>query len=313
MLIEDPLANILQTVRLKSTIFCRSELTAPWGVQITPEYEAMFHLVSQGHCWLKIDEQPTPVSLSRGDFFVLLQGHKHTLSDASDSAIVELEEIPFIQPNHGYKVLRYGGGGSLTSIISGCFQFQGDFQNPLTTALPPFIYIKEASGWIVPWLETTLQFLANEASVSQPGGQTVMTRVADILLVQAVRSHMAELSDTQSGWLRALTDPDISSILSLMHQHPEKTWTVEALAAQVSMSRSAFATRFRQLIGEPPLRYLTNWRLYRAAELLRCSNVGILTIAAQVGYDSEVAFSRAFKRWSGTAPGKYRRRFRCEE
>jgi AraC-like DNA-binding protein len=159
----------------------------------------------------------------------------------------------------------------------------------------------------VKWLETSLQFMASEMASGQPGAETVVSRLADILFVQAVRAHLAQGRAGATGWLRAIVDPRIGPALSLIHQRPEEPWTVEALASRVAMSRSAFAARFTALVEEPPLTYLTRWRMHRATRLLRTSPANVGEIAARVGYEAEAAFNKAFKRWIGVPPGAYRR------
>ena len=236
---------------------------------------------------------------------MLPHGHEHTISDELTSPVTHLDEMSFV-PNHGYKRRVYGGGGETTELLSGVFQFRGDRRNPLLSALPPFIQVKSEAGRLIPWLETTMQYIASEIAISQLGCQTVVARLADILFIQTVRAYIAGLSH-EGNWLRALTDAEIGMALSLIHRHPETSWTVALLAEQIPMSRSAFAARFAHLVGQPPMQYLTIWRMVKATELLRESQLGIREIAVQVGYDSEVAFRKAFKRWARVAPGMYRR------
>ena len=170
--------------------------------------------------------------------------------------------------------------------------------------------MKNETGQLIPWLENTLKFIASEIEINQLGCQCVLSRLADVLFIQAVRAYVAGLPVNQANWLRALTDIEIGMALSLMHHYPDRAWTVALLAEQISMSRSTFAERFNQLVGQPPMQYLTTWRMVKAADLLQESQFGIREIAAQVGYTSEVSFSKAFKRWVGTAPGIYRRKCR---
>jgi transcriptional regulator GlxA family with amidase domain len=174
-------------------------------------------------------------------------------------------------------------------------------------ALPPVVHVRGDDGTAIQWLEASLQFVACEMASGQPGAETVVRRLADILFVQAVRAHLAQSGEGAKGWLRALVDPQIGEALGLIHAKPEEPWTVELLASRVAMSRSAFAARFTQLAGEPPLSYLTRWRMDKATRLLRTSNASIGEVAARVGYDAEAAFSKAFKRRIGMAPGAYRR------
>jgi AraC-like DNA-binding protein len=177
----------------------------------------------------------------------------------------------------------------------------------LFDSLPPVLHVKGDAGTTVRWLEANLQFVASEMASGEPGFETIVSRLADILVVQAVRAHLAQSGGGCKGWLRALIDPQIGRALSLIHEKPEDDWTVESLASKVGMSRSAFAARFAQLVEEPPLTYLTRWRMQKASRLLETSQAGVAEVAKRVGYDAEAAFSKAFKRWTGVAPGAYRR------
>jgi AraC family transcriptional regulator, alkane utilization regulator len=311
MLLPDALTDILQSIQLQSTILGTANFTAPWSIRIPndDDDEATIHVVMQGQCWLLPESQS--IHLEAGDLVILLQGQEHILCDDLASPTVELEAVIARKPDPGYKRIAYGGGGSLSQLVSGTFKFRGDrTHNPLLLALPPLIHIKNETGQLIPWLETTLQFIAAEIEINQLGCQCVLSRLADVLFIQAVRAYVARLPVDQANWLRALTDLEIGMALSLIHHHPNRDWTVALLADQISMSRSAFAERFNQLVGQPPMQYLTSWRMVKAADLLQESQFRIREIAAQVGYTSEVSFSKAFKRWAGTAPGIYRRRCR---
>ncbi|MDF5714737.1 MAG: AraC family transcriptional regulator [Rhizonema sp. NSF051] len=311
MLLPDALTDILQTIHLQSTILGTAHFTSPWSIRIPndEEDEASIHVVMQGQCWLLLQEQSQHIPLGTGDLVILLQSQEHVICDDPASPIVELKEIIAAKPDPGYKRIAFGGNGSLTQLVSGTFKFRGDRnRNPLLSALPPLIHIKNEAGRLVPWLETTLQFIAAEIAINQLGCQCVLSRLADVLFIQAVRAYIAELPVDQGYWLGALTDIEIGIALSLMHHYPNRSWTVASLAEQIPMSRSAFAERFTRLVGEPPMQYLTSWRMVKAANLLQDSQVGIRDIAEHVGYASEVAFSKAFKRWAGIAPGIYRRK-----
>jgi AraC family transcriptional regulator, alkane utilization regulator len=266
----------------------------------------VFHLVVQGQCCLQIKPDRNAIRLVSGDLVMLPQGHEHLICADLNSPVTHLDEMSFM-PNYGYKRLLYGGGGELTELLSGVFQFRGERRNPLLLALPSLIHVKSEKGRLIPWLETTMQYITSEIAINQLGCQTIVARLADILFIQTVRAYIAEQSNEQGSWLQALTDAEIGIALSLMHRYPNTFWTVASLAEQIPMSRSAFAARFARLVGHPPMQYLTTWRMVKAAELLRESQFGIQEIAVQVGYESDVAFRKAFKRWSGTAPGRYRR------
>jgi AraC-like DNA-binding protein len=307
MLLPDLLTDILQTVHLEHTILCKCVLTGPWGIRFPAEPgEAAFHVVTRGQCWLIIAEQP-PLLLVTGDFVMFPHGHEHVISDTLSSPITDFENTSIMCPNHGYNSISFGGDGLPIELLAGCFQVRGDRRNPLLTSLPTLIHVRSDHGQLVPWLETTLRYITAELAVSQLGFQTVIARLVDVLFIQAVRAYIASIPDHQQNWLRALTDSEMVIALSLMHRDPEKPWTVASLAEQIPMSRSAFSARFTQLVGQPPMQYLTTWRMVKATELLCESQLGLKEIASLIGYESEVSFSKAFKQWAGVAPSFYRR------
>jgi AraC-like DNA-binding protein len=307
----DVLTDALEAIHLKSMIHGRLELTAPWGFRVDFGHSG-FYVVTRGTCWLEVDGVGEPVQLASGDFVLLPHGQSHVLRDNRRTRAVSAREVftkcpestPGCQPGG---IRRYGGGGALTTMVGGCFVFEDGGKNPLVASLPPVVHVKGDGGRAVQWLEASLQFVASEMASGQPGAETVVSRLADILFVQAVRAHMAQSADDAGGWLRAVVDPQVGAALSLMHEKPEAEWTVEALATRVAMSRSAFAARFAHLVGEPPLTYLTRWRMQKATRLLRVGHASIGEVAFRVGYEAEAAFSKAFKRWTGMAPGAYRR------
>lgn len=302
----DVLTDVLQTVRVSSVCYGRVELGAPWGIRVGKSEAAAFHVLLRGNAWLEVDGLSEPVALASGDLFALPHGHAHTLRDSLDTVARPLEEIVQSGACAG-GTLKLGGSGAAGTLVCGAFQFEDRRNNPLLNVLPPLVLIKGEDGRAVHWLEPTLQFMACEAASARPGAQTVVSRLADILFIQIVRGFLSSTPESQRGWLRALTEPQIGAALSLIHQDPKQPWTVATLASKVGMSRSTFAGRFAELVGEPPLHYVTRWRMQRAASLLREGKATLADIADRVGYESEAAFSKAFKRWVGAAPGAYRK------
>jgi AraC-like DNA-binding protein len=206
-----------------------------------------------------------------------------------------------------FEPCRVGGGGTTARYLCGGFQFGESSANPVLASLPPLIHVKGENGRVLPWLEVQLQCIACEASSGRPGAQMVVARLSDVLFVQAVRAHLAALEDEAHGWLAAARDPQIGRALYLIHRSPERSWTVASLAAAVFLSRSAFAERFTRLVGQPPLAYLSAWRMHLAARMLRGESVRLAALADRLGYGSEASFSTAFRRHYGTSPGAYRR------
>jgi len=307
----DVLTDVLEAARLKSGIYGRLELTAPWGLSFD-RAAPHFYVVARGTCWLEADGEGDPIQLGGGDFVLLPKGGPHAIKDAPATRALPVEQVfgscdrakSDAQPGG---IVRYGGGGAATTLVAGYFSTENGAQNLLFASLPLVLHVKGDAGTTVRWLEANLQFVASEMASGEPGFETIVSRLADILVVQAVRAHLAQSGGGCKGWLRALIDPQIGRALSLIHEKPEDDWTVESLASAVGMSRSAFAARFAQLVEEPPLTYLTRWRMQKASRLLETSHAGVAEIAKRVGYDAEAAFSKAFKRWIGVAPGAYRR------
>jgi AraC family transcriptional regulator, alkane utilization regulator len=302
----DALTEALNGIRLRSTIHCPSELSGRWGLRIGGDGGAPFSLILQGHAYLEV-EGCAPIRLEAGDFIILPHDTPHTVKSAPDSPTEPLACLLERIPTSEDGIWRLGSGDEKTVAIGGYFYFEEAETSPLLHALPPLLLVRGEQGKAVKWLETTFQFIACEACSGRPGAQSVITRLSDILFIQAVRAYVASLPEGENNWLRAMTDPQISQALTLIHQQPEQPWKVETLASEVAMSRSAFAARFTQLVGEPALHYVTRWRVHRAALLLKGSKRTVAEVAISVGYQSEAAFSRVFKQWTGHAPAAYRR------
>lgn len=307
----DVLTDIVESVRVRSAVHGRWEFSAPWGLVMDgwPAH-ACFYVMTRGAAWIDVEGSATPIHMAGGDFVLLAKSQRHTIRDSADTPALPIADVlgrcsnkRGCQPGG---VFEYGGGGARSTFVNGCFSF-ADADNPLIAALPPVIHVAGDQGPSRQFLESSLQFMSAEMASGQLGAETVVGRLADILLVQALRAHVAQSGDAGRGWLRALMDPQMSLALAAMHAHPANGWTVESLAAQVAMSRSAFAARFADVVGEPPLTYLTRWRMHRAGRLLATTPSRIHEIASQVGYDTESAFNKAFKRWMGAAPSAYRR------
>ncbi len=306
----DPLDDVFQAMRVEDALYARLEATAPWGLKTRRvDGTARFGLMLRGGCWLTLDDEPDappPVALAAGDCFVIPHGRPYTLRDAPRSPTVNCVDV--IAGNVG-GVVRVGAdeGGAQTSIVSGWFHFDPEGAGPLLALLPPLIHIR-MDHERAQLLQSTLQVLAMETTQRGLGSGLVVSRLADILFMQAVRAHVESVdAETGTGWFAALADRRLGAALRRLHQDLAAGWTVESLAVAAGMSRSAFALRFKDKIGQSPLDYLTRWRMFRASHLLRRTEQPMATVAGQVGYESEAAFNKAFKRLTGLAPGAYRR------
>jgi AraC-like DNA-binding protein len=301
----DVLTDVLETLSFRSTLYCRVEIGAPWGLAFAPTPVASFHVIERGSCWLRLDGCESAIPLSGGDLIVLTHGAGHQISDMPETPPIVTIQLGHDAPE-GPELRCYTGSGGTTMLHCGLFDIAPQRGYPLLTMLPSVIHIKGADGRAVPWLDMTLRFLASEVAAERPGRELVLRRLTDMLFIQVVRSWAEMGSRQDHGWLAALSDPQIGAAIALIHRRPEHTWTVAELATAVHMSRSAFAARFAQRVGDPPLRYLRRWRMQKAMDLLRHSGQRVVEVATAVGYESEVTFSQAFKREVGWAPHVYR-------
>jgi AraC-like DNA-binding protein len=276
----DAITDFLSAIHVQGVCYGRKQVAGSWAPRAEAGSHAGFGLISYGEAWLTLPDIETPIRLLNGDFFLLAPGRKYVLSS--------------------------GGEGAPTAIIAGRFSFDETRGRPLTAFLPRIILIRGHQPHMLP-LQKTLELLASEVDASTPGSEVAVRRLADLLLIQALRAHIADTESEQTGWLHALADSHIGAALNSMHQRIEHPWTVASLASEAGMSRSAFALRFKELMHESPLEYLTRWRMYRGSDLLRESDRKLADVAQAVGYDSDGAFHKAFKRVLGIAPGEYRR------
>jgi AraC-like DNA-binding protein len=280
----DAITDFLSAVRVQGACYGRIQITGAWAPLPEAGSQAGFGLVSYGQAWLKLPDVAEPIHLLHGDFFLLAPGRVYELSS--------------------------GREGAPTAIIAGRFHFDETNGRPLTDFLPPLILIRDGQPHMLP-LQKTLELLASEMDESkpgsEPGSEIAVRRLADLLLIQALRAHIAASPENRTGWMYALSDAHIGAALNSMHKRIEHPWTVASLASEAGMSRSAFAQRFKELMSESPLEYLTRWRMYRGSDLLRESDRKLADVAQAVGYDSDGAFHKAFKRVLGIAPGEYRR------
>jgi AraC-like DNA-binding protein len=309
----DVLSDVLSTVRLTSAIHICPELSAPWGIAFPPQPDrAVFYVLSRGSCYLEIEGQATPVALVGGDLAMLPGGAAHILRDRLQTPAVAFKEL-MGEGCHGVeRALHHGGGGEKSAMVAGSFKFENRLAGRVLAALPPLIHVSAEAAQSVPWFESTLRFLSSEANTNLPGGEIVMARLTDVLFIQILRAFIAHEEQegrscaSQAGMLRALVDPDLSKALTMMHQRPDHPWTVAELAQEIGMSRTGFAVRFKEKAGIAPLDYLTQWRMQKAGDLLRQGEANLEEIAGRVGYESGMAFNKAFKREMGISPGQYR-------
>jgi AraC-like DNA-binding protein len=315
----DPITDLFQNFQIVSVVHARLEATAPWGLKReavnddkeindsakgSPSQFAHFGMLTRGNCWLSVGGMPDALPLTGGDCFLLAPGSSYTLRDDPRTRARSFCDAA---PKDGNQTIQYGGGGVPTTIISGWFRFCATGLNPLKRLLPPLILIKADHPQTMA-LHTTVKMLASEMVEPTPGSDLVVNRLADVLFIQCLRTYIASRPEAcNDGLLRAIFDPQIGMALKSIHEKVDNPWTVKTLAVACGMSRSAFALRFKDLVGETPLQYLTNWRMQKAAALLPKGNRKLIEVARSVGYDSDAAFSKAFKRVVGVAPREHRR------
>jgi AraC-like DNA-binding protein len=293
---------------MDSTLYVRSEFTAPWGLDL-PALEdcLMFHFVVSGGCWLEV-EGAERKWLGPGDLAIVPHGAGHRMASGSGARATTLFDLPHDHLSERYSVLRIDGGGEATHLECGAVKYEHPAARHLVSLLPTVMFLAAATARHPQWLASTLQVMAAEAHAMRPGSETVVTRLADILVIQAIRAWIEEDPSAQSGWFGALKDGQVGRAIALVHRDPTRDWTLGSLASAVAMSRSGFAARFAELVGEPPMHYLARFRMHLARTQLEQGDVRISDIAGQLGYQSEAAFSRAFKRYLGVPPGSVRRK-----
>jgi AraC-like DNA-binding protein len=303
----DPLGEALHFLRMSGIIYCRSEFTAPWALALPAMRDwLMFHVVISGRCWLEVEGAGRRV-LQPGDLALVPHGRGHKLASEPGTPAAKLFDLPRAQVSECYEILRHGGGGAATTLVCGAVRFDHPAAHQLVKLLPRMICIEASSSPQMEWIQSMLRFMASEAKALRLGGETIITRLADILVIQAIRSWIEQDPAAQTGWLRALQDKQIGRVISLIHRDSARAWTVASLAAEVAMSRSAFAARFTELVGEPPMHYVARWRMHVALTWLKEEGAALGELAIRLGYQSEAAFSRAFKRFIGVSPGAARR------
>ncbi|SDF61901.1 AraC-type DNA-binding protein [Blastococcus fimeti] len=296
----DPLGGVLGDLRMHGTFYSRTEGTAPWGVEMPALDRCMtFHVITEGNCLLEVDGEVH--ALSAGDLALVPHGRGHLLRSGPGAVITgRADLLPQDYLAEHYSVLRLEGGGAPTRLVCGVLEPERPGAAHLLDLLPPVLLVDAGNAARGGWLSVLLGMITDEVRHDRPGAEAVVTRLADVVVIQAIRGWL-ETGATGPGWLRALRDPQVGRAVALVHREPGAPWTLERLARESRMSRSAFAARFTELAGEPALRYVTRWRMHLATvELGRGARVG--EVARRLGYDSEAAFSRAYRRVTGVPP-----------
>lgn len=309
----DLISEALQLVRLSGALLFRVDLSAPWSLltggypKLPPPASHMtaFHVVLEGECWVGLDGD-APQRLLAGDAVILPRAAAHRLSDQPSRESVRVADLLGDTPLSRVRDLRWGGDGPRTRVLCGFLGYEHAAFTPLYDALPPLFCVRLGEGGSGQPLDALLRYAENEVVSRRPGSTGLRLRMAELLFVESLRRHIAVLPQDEASWLAGVRDPLVGRAMALLHESPQRSWTVTMLAQSAASSRSVLAARFHTLLGEPPMHYLARWRMSLAAGRLRNSRDTIDAIGEAVGYRSSAAFQRAFKRWIGATPAQWR-------
>jgi AraC-like DNA-binding protein len=311
------LRTALERLRLEGAVFLRAEYREPWAYEsltapetakiLRPDAERviLFHVVASGTCWVEVDAGERHWARA-GDVIVLPYGDQHRMGGIDEATCVSISTFLDLPPWRQMPVIRYGADGALTDVVCGYLHSSDPLFDPDLRVFPSAFVVRPPAGPAADWVRANITY-ALEQSEPQPSSPgIVMSRLPELLLVEVLRLHLASAPAADHGWLAALNDPVLRPAMALLHNAPEQRWTVAGLARQAMVSRSVLDERFREVLGRSPIRYLTDWRMHLAEDLLATTDLGIGAIAHRIGYDAEEAFSRAFKRSHGIAPSAWR-------
>jgi AraC-like DNA-binding protein len=317
----DVLSEVLKVVKLQGALFYNGEFSAPWCVnassaralakQFAPaaEHVIVFHLLTHGRAFIRLASGEHEI-LNAGDLVMIAHGDPHVMGNGSAmKAVNDSEQLAEVLAQ-GLTPWRMGGGGEITKFVCGYMACDPELSKAFLSGLPPLFKVSirnEPSGR---WLENSIRFSVDELGSTRPGGEVVLAKLAEVLFVETLRAYIAHLPAEDKGWLAGARDTEVGKTLALMHRDPSRAWTLAMLAKEVGISRSVLAERFRHYLNETPIAYLTRWRLQLGAQMLSSTNHSVAQLAAEVGYESEAAFNRAFKRRFEVPPARFRLRAR---
>jgi AraC-like DNA-binding protein len=314
----DVLSDVLRTIRLEGALFLNGEMHAPWCFKVPRGSDiayvlkpgaqrlAICHLVLEGTCWAQADGD-APVRVNAGEAIVIPHGDPHVLGSGLQHAAIAIDHVVTPQVPATERI-RYGGDGEVAIVVCSYFAYEGDAPNPMMASLPRLFTTALRGRSAGPWIEQSINFVLADAAARAPGSEVLVAKIAEVLFAELVRGYVEAMPAHNPGWLAGLRDPQVSRCLALMHGEPKRAWTVDSLANEVHISRSVLADKFSELVGVPPMHYLTRWRMIVAAGMLRNDQTNLARVAEGVGYESQEAFSRAFKREYGVSPGQWRQR-----
>ena len=313
----DALSEVLKIVKLQGALFFNGEFSAPWCLASSQSSEVAallcpgaghvitYHYLADGRAYAQVPHGSRR-DLGPGDVVIFPHGDAHLLGNGIGKPVDSIKTFAK-NLSDGLKVARYGGGGEVTKFVCGYMACDPNLSEVVLAGLPSMFVVNIANDAAGQWLANSIQFSVREAGGPGTGSDVVLAKLSEVLFVETLRRFIQDLPDVQKGWLAGARDPVIGDALALLHKKPSHPWTIANLAHHVGVSRTRFAERFRHFLGEPPMAYLARWRLKLAAELLMSSNANVGEIAGEVGYASEAAFNRVFKREFGCPPAQFRR------
>ncbi len=299
------LSEVLRALRLQGTVYFEADFCSPWGMNLAGGQVANFHVVTEGTCWVRANSLANPLELKPGDLILFPHGEPHALVSHADGETIPAQKLIATPKESDGTRPVFGGNGQATRLICGHFEYDRALAHPLMAGLPDHIFLPKRAGSSNDWIQTATELTVAEAAANRDGSSAVVDRLAEVLLIQAVRQHLSDAQTPQS-FVHALNDAALGKALKAIHDAPAHPWDLQTLAQLTNTSRSVFASRFKDALGVPPMQYVTDWRLQKARQLLRENQNALAEVGLAVGYQSEFAFAKAFKRHFGIPPGQYR-------
>ncbi len=314
----DVLSEVLKAVKLDGALFYNAEFSAPWCFRspasrvlascLAPgtRHVIIYHFLTEGRGYAYVEGEERRVTLRAGELVIFPRGDPHIIGNGPPiKPLDSAQELQRIR-SQGLKLARLGGGGEVTRLVCGYMACDPQLSQVFLGGLPPLLKVNIRNDPSGQWLENSIRYSVGDANAALPGGEAVVAKLSEVLFVETLRRYIARLPEHQTGWLAGVRDPEVGKALGLMHRRPAHPWTIAELAAEVGVSRSVLAERFRRYLAETPMAYLTRWRLQLGAQMLKSTSNSVLQIASEVGYESEPSFNRAFKREFGLPPARFR-------
>jgi len=318
----DVLSEVLKVVKLQGAMFFNAEFSSPWSVcspasrtvapHLAPgaKHVIIYHLLTEGRASARLIDGES-IALNPGDLVIFPHGDPHIIENGPGTKTVDLAKEVARLIAHGLRVTRFGGGGKVTKFVCGFMACDPELSRAFLSGLPPVFKVNIRDNASGKWLENSIRFSVDEAATSRAGGEAVLARLSEVLFVETLRTYIAHLPADQTGWLAGARDLEVGKALAVMHRNPAHPWTIASLAKEAGISRSVLAERFRHYLNQTPMGYLTQWRLQLGAQMLASTSYPVAHIAPEVGYESEAAFNRAFKRQFAVPPARFRKQSRA--